>query len=106
MTPSMQERWEEEPERLVFHDQCALNIAFKNHFMHLPDRYNYFLRPSRERNGYIEDGVLLHFLDKPKPWDIVFDRTYREEWRVWALVLGSILPQGLYVDIFAAGNRD
>ncbi len=97
---------EQEPERLVFHDQCALNIAFQHNFAALPDRYNFFLRPSRERNGFIEDGVLLHYLDKPKPWDIVFDRSYREEWRVWALVLGSILPQGLYVDIFAAGNRD
>ena len=97
---------EKEPDRLVFHDQCALNIAFQDRFTRLPDRYNFYLRPSRERNGYIEDGVLLHYLDKPKPWDIVFDRSYREEWRVWALVLGSILPQGLYVDIFAAGNRD
>jgi lipopolysaccharide biosynthesis glycosyltransferase len=97
---------EVEPERLVFHDQCALNIAFAGRVADLPERFNFFLRPSRERNGHIEDGVILHFLDKPKPWDIVFDRTYREEWRVWALVLGSILPQGLFVDIFAAANRD
>lgn len=97
---------EQEPERLMFHDQCALNIAFKDRVAPLPARYNFFLRPSRDRNGFIEDGLILHFLDKPKPWDIVFDRTYREEWRVWALVLGSILPQGLYVDIFAAANRD
>ncbi|MBW6398720.1 hypothetical protein KPL78_12725 [Roseomonas sp. HJA6] len=97
---------EEEPERLVFHDQCALNIVFQGAARPLPQRYNFFLRPSRERNGYIEDGAVLHFLDKPKPWDIMFDRNYREEWRVWALLLGSILPQGLYVDIFAAANRD
>ncbi|WP_338664866.1 glycosyltransferase [Pararoseomonas sp. SCSIO 73927] len=97
---------ETEPERLVFHDQCALNVAFRDRFTMMADRFNFFLRPSRERNGHIEDGVLLHFLDKPKPWDVVFDRSYREEWRVWALVLGSVLPQGLYVDIFAAANRD
>ncbi|MGG5810051.1 glycosyltransferase [Falsiroseomonas sp. CW058] len=97
---------EKEPQRLVFHDQCALNIAFRDRVAALPPRYNFFLRPSRERNGHIEDGLILHFLDRPKPWDIVFDRTYREEWRVWALMLGSILPQGLYVDIFAAANRD
>ncbi|MCR0983678.1 glycosyltransferase family 8 protein [Roseomonas populi] len=97
---------EQEPNRLIFHDQCALNISFRGRFTMMADRFNFFLRPSRERNGHIEDGVLLHFLDKPKPWDVVFDRSYREEWRVWALVLGSILPQGLYVDIFAAANRD
>ncbi len=97
---------EQESERLVFHDQCALNIAFQGRTAPLPSRYNFYLRPSRERNGYIEDGAILHFLDKPKPWDIIFDRSYREEWRVWALMLGSILPQALYVDIFAQANRD
>ncbi|WP_376096978.1 glycosyltransferase [Roseomonas sp. CCTCC AB2023176] len=97
---------EREPERLVFHDQCALNIAFGGRAAALPGRYNFFLRPGRERNGHLEDGLLLHFLDRPKPWDIVFDRPWREEWRVWALVLGSILPQTLYIDIFASANRD
>lgn len=97
---------ETEQERLMFQDQCALNIAFRGKVSPLPSRFNFFLRPHRERNGFIEDGLVLHFVDKPKPWDIVFDRTYREEWRVWALLLGSILPQGIYVDIFAAANRD
>ncbi|WP_376096972.1 glycosyltransferase [Roseomonas sp. CCTCC AB2023176] len=97
---------EREPERLVFHDQCALNIAFGGRAAALPGRYNFFLRPGRERNGHLEDGLLLHFLDRPKPWDIVFDRPWREEWRVWALVLGSILPQTLYIDIFASANDE
>lgn len=97
---------EQEPERLTFHDQCALNIAFRGQVAPLPTRFNFFLRPGRERNGYIEDGAILHFLDRPKPWDIVFNRNYREEWRVWALVLGSILPQSLYMEIFAEANRD
>jgi lipopolysaccharide biosynthesis glycosyltransferase len=97
---------EREQERLVFQDQCALNIAFRGKVSPLPTRFNFFLRPHRERNGYLEDGLVLHFVDRPKPWDIVFDRSYREEWRVWALLLGSILPQSIYVDIFAAANRD
>jgi lipopolysaccharide biosynthesis glycosyltransferase len=97
---------EREQERLMFQDQCALNIAFRGKVSPLPSRFNFFLRPHRERNGFLEDGLILHFVDKPKPWDIVFDRSYREEWRVWALLLGSILPQSIYVDIFAAANRD
>jgi lipopolysaccharide biosynthesis glycosyltransferase len=97
---------EREQERLMFQDQCALNIAFRGKVSPLPSRFNFFLRPHRERNGFLEDGLVLHFVDKPKPWDIVFDRSYREEWRVWALLLGSILPQSIYVDIFAAANRD
>jgi UDP-glucose:(glucosyl)LPS alpha-1,3-glucosyltransferase/UDP-D-galactose:(glucosyl)LPS alpha-1,3-D-galactosyltransferase/UDP-glucose:(galactosyl)LPS alpha-1,2-glucosyltransferase len=97
---------EQETARLVFHDQCALNIAFNGRFQPLPERFNFFLRPHRERNGYIEDGILLHYLDKPKPWDIVFSRGYREEWRVWAVMLGTIIPQGLYIDMFAAANQE
>jgi lipopolysaccharide biosynthesis glycosyltransferase len=95
-----------EPDRLVFHDQCALNIAFTDCFQPLEPRWNFFLRPHRERNGHIEDGMLLHYLDKPKPWDIVFSRNYREEWRVWAVHLGMILPQPLYIDVFAAANEE
>lgn len=97
---------ENEADRLVFQDQCALNLAFQGRVAKLPKRYNFFLRPSRERNGFIEDGVILHFLDKPKPWDVVFDKNYREEWRVWALMLGNIIPRSLYVDIFAEANCD
>jgi len=97
---------EVEPERLIFHDQCALNIAFTADFHALPAQWNFFLRPHRERNGHIEDGVLLHYLDKPKPWDIVFSRNYREEWRVWAVHLAMILPQPIYIDIFAAANEE
>lgn len=97
---------EHETERLVFHDQCALNIAFRDQNQPLAARYNFFLRPHIERNGFLEDGLLLHFLDRPKPWDLAFSRGYREEWRVWALLLSSIIPQNLYVDIFAASNRD
>lgn len=97
---------ETEPERLILQDECALNIAFEGMTQPLPPRYNFFLRASRLHNGHIEDGLLLHFLEKPKPWDIAFNRGYREEWRVWALLLGTILPQRLYVDIFAAANRE
>jgi lipopolysaccharide biosynthesis glycosyltransferase len=95
---------ETEPDRLIFHDQCALNIAFTHQFSELPAAFNFFLRPNRERNGFIEDAILLHYLDKPKPWDIVFDRTYREEWRVWAMYLSMVVPQSLYIDMFAASN--
>lgn len=97
---------ETETDRLVFHDQCALNIAFTGSFQPLEPQWNFFLRPHRERNGHIEDGMLLHYLDKPKPWDIVFSRNYREEWRVWAVHLGLILPQPAYIDIFAAANEE
>jgi len=94
---------ETEPERLVFHDQCALNIAFRAG--ELAPQWNFFLRPFREDNGRIQDGILLHYLDRPKPWDITFWRNFREEWRVWALVVAQVLPDRLFTEMLAAANE-
>lgn len=93
------------PERLVFHDQCALNIAFHPRAAALPATWNFFLRPFRADNGAVQDRVLLHYLDKPKPWDLSFWRDYREEWRVWALILGQSLPPDLFTALLAAANE-
>ena len=94
---------EHEPDRLVFHDQCALNIAFRA--AELAPQWNFFLRPFRPQNGQVQDGILLHYLDRPKPWDITFWRNFREEWRVWALVLAQILPPQAFTDMLAAANE-
>lgn len=97
---------EHEPERLTFHDQCALNIAFTNQVLGLEPRYNFFLRPHRVRNGHIEDGIILHYLDRPKPWDLSFDRTYQEEWRVWLLLLSSMVNKTALLELYAAANGE
>nr|WP_227754235.1 glycosyltransferase [Stagnihabitans tardus] len=94
---------EKEPDRLIFHDQCALNIAFRA--ADLPPQWNFFLRPFRPQNGQVQDGILLHYLDRPKPWDITFWRNFREEWRVWALFLGQLLPPQVFTDMLAAANE-
>ena len=96
---------EREPERLTFHDQCALNIAFKGRAGLLEDRLNYFLRPNRpdEIDG-IQDALMLHYLDRPKPWDTAFRLQTRRYWEPYAREVRAILDEDMYCDIVAASN--
>ena len=95
---------ENEADRLVFHDQCALNIAFKDRVQPIEDRYNYFLRPARPDNGDWSQAVLVHFLDKPKPWDVTYSREYREMWLPYAHIVRMSVPTETYRHIVSAAN--
>lgn len=53
--------------KLFFQDQCALNIGFRSSSAPLRHAYNYFVKP--DGDGDVADGVIIHFLDRPKPWD-------------------------------------
>jgi lipopolysaccharide biosynthesis glycosyltransferase len=96
---------EREPERLTFHDQCALNIAFKGRAGILDSRLNHFLRPNRpdELDG-IDEAIMLHFLDRPKPWDIAFRLQTRRYWEPHAREVRFVVDQDLFRAIVAAAN--
>jgi lipopolysaccharide biosynthesis glycosyltransferase len=96
---------EREPERLTFHDQCALNIAFKGRAGILDSRLNPFLRPNTpdELDG-IDEAIMLHFLDRPKPWDIAFRLQTRRYWEPHAREVRSVVDQDLFRAIVAAAN--
>ncbi|HEX8388709.1 MAG TPA: glycosyltransferase [Sphingomonas sp.] len=68
---------------LIFQDQCALNIAFDGRVDELPDRYNYYNPPTADEAapGAL-DAVVVHHLDRPKPWDSLYRRPARE-WFEW-----------------------
>lgn len=57
---------------LMFHDQCALNIGFRNKSKKLPAEYNYYVDCHTEPFSDL-DGRIFHFLDRPKPWDVAYD---------------------------------
>lgn len=79
---------------LIFQDQCALNIAFDENMGELPDRFNYFNPPSVSGDGIsASDAVIVHFLDRPKPWDSLYRRRARE-WFEW-FDLVETLRQGI-----------
>lgn len=69
--------------QLIFQDQCALNIAFDLKMAELPERFNYFNPPTVSGDGIsASDAVIVHFLDRPKPWDSLYRRRARE-WFEW-----------------------
>ena len=68
---------------LIFQDQCALNIGFDTRAAALPERFNYFNPPSVSGDGVSgSEAVIIHFLDRPKPWDSLYRRPARE-WFEW-----------------------
>ena len=57
----------------MFHDQCALNLGFRDRFARLPAVWN---MPVTERMSLAEvpdDAAILHFLERPKPWSAAYD---------------------------------
>lgn len=68
---------------LIFQDQCALNIAFDTRVADLPDKFNAFTPPSVSGDGIsVAEAVIVHFLDRPKPWDSLYRHPARE-WFEW-----------------------
>jgi lipopolysaccharide biosynthesis glycosyltransferase len=76
---------------LVYHDQCALNRAFNRRTCPLPDRFNYLLSTDRSGDAVPPDeAVILHFLDRPKPWDSMYGVTAREWFSYYRMVQALI----------------
>jgi lipopolysaccharide biosynthesis glycosyltransferase len=76
---------------LIFQDQCALNIGFDQNVAELPPRFNYFFPPSEADNlPSGAEAVILHYLDRPKPWDSLYTSNARE-WLEWYDLVMSVL---------------
>lgn len=67
-----------EPERLTFHDQCALNLGFAGDVALLPETFNQFLRP--DQKGDTPSPVVLHYIQRPKPWDTRYPWRHGRRW--------------------------
>ena len=81
-----------DPEQLlVFQDQCALNIAFDTRHAPLQKRYNAFLTPDLGPEE-VEDAVVVHYLDRPKPWDSLYRRNAEEWLNAYALLQALCWP--------------
>ncbi len=94
---------EHAPERLTFHDQCALNIGFAGHVGTLAPELNHFLRPQRQETAQgAERAVLIHYLDRPKPWDTGFSLPTRRFFEPHARELRALLPSALFGEMVAA----
>lgn len=77
--------------QLLYQEQCALNIFFKDNFYTLSQEWNYELAPSLVNNTYRFDfydeykekeknAKILHFLGRYKPWKNVQEYKASEWW--------------------------
>ena len=93
-----------EGHRLLYHDQCALNIAFDGQIANLSTQFNDYYPPSDSRNieelRLSSDSVILHLLDRPKPWDTL---SYHKGSIVWFKMLEEIsafIPSSYILELF------
>lgn len=77
---------------LLFHDQCALNIGFDGLAQDLPARFNHYRRPGGPDEGAGADAVVVHYLDRPKPWDALYPEP-ASEWFGWAELVRHLAPE-------------
>ena len=79
--------------KLLLHDQCALNLGFRDRFAALPAAWN---RPVGERDqpgALPAETAVLHFLDRPKPWSAAYDGScaalWLDQWSRTAALIGA-----------------
>ena len=95
---------ESESSRLVFHDQCALNIAFAGRTKLIDPVFNSFTRANRRDDGDLAGAFLLHFLDQPKPWNLSYSKEHRSVWWRYAGMVRALLSSADYNALVAAAN--
>lgn len=93
-----------EGHRLLYHDQCALNIAFDGQIANLETQFNDYYPPSDTRNieelSLSSESVILHLLDRPKPWDTL---SYHKGSIIWFKMLEEIatfVPSSYILELF------
>jgi lipopolysaccharide biosynthesis glycosyltransferase len=84
---------------LMFHDQCALNIGFHGTIEPLDPKYNRFVDVGVDPVAIEADNVILHFLDRPKPWDPSYDGPASAYWFKHWKELASIIGGGLALEL-------
>lgn len=93
-----------EGHKLLYHDQCALNIAFDGQIANLETQFNDYYPPSDLRNieelSLSSQSVILHLLDRPKPWDTL---SYHQGSIIWFKMLEEIatfIPSSYILELF------
>ncbi len=78
---------------LLFHDQCALNIGFRDRFTPLSIVWNLPVGESMPVSELPAEPGILHYLDRPKPWSAAYggecSAYWFDEWREVAALLGE-----------------
>jgi lipopolysaccharide biosynthesis glycosyltransferase len=96
------------PDRLVFQDQCALNIAFAGATGVLDECFNRYVPADADeatiRAAYATSGV-FHYLDRPKPWDPMYGGPAGQLWlEQWQMASGFV-PEAALRETLAEAFR-
>ena len=89
--------------KLLFQDQCALNVGFAGAFAPLREDFNYFIKP--DGDGDVETGVVVHFLDRPKPWDPAYPSAICRLWYTYWHKLAGYVGSDEALQLYRAANR-
>lgn len=83
----------DEETTLLFQDQCALNIGFNGRFRPMDRRWNQPVNEDTSLDEIPPEAVILHFLDRPKPWNADYTgeaaALWFEQWRSMAGRIGE-----------------
>ena len=89
--------------RLLYHDQCALNLGFRSGFADLDLAWNYPVTEATELDEIPPNAAILHFLDRPKPWSAAYGGEaallWFEKWQATAAFIGSDAALALFAEI-------
>jgi lipopolysaccharide biosynthesis glycosyltransferase len=88
---------------LLYHDQCALNLGFRDRFADLDMAWNYPLTETGKLEDVPEGNALLHFLDRPKPWSAAYNGEagplWFTKWREAAAFIGEAAALRVFEEI-------
>jgi lipopolysaccharide biosynthesis glycosyltransferase/predicted Zn-dependent protease len=78
---------------LLFHDQCALNLGFRDRFARMGMEWNTPIAEETQAADLPPDTAILHYLDRPKPWSAAYDgdcaTLWLDQWARTAEVIGE-----------------
>ena len=88
---------------LIYHDQCALNLGFREGFADLDLAWNTPVREVTKLADIPPDAAILHFLDRPKPWSAAYNGEagplWFEKWQATAAFIGEAAALALFRQI-------
>ncbi len=86
--------------KLLLHDQCALNLGFRNSFLRLGTAWNTPVGEATRLADLPPDAAVLHYLDRPKPWSAAYDgecgTLWFDAWARTAEVIGAAEAVALF----------
>ena len=85
---------------LLLHDQCALNLGFRDRFLLLDTAWNTPVGEATHIADLPADAAVLHYLERPKPWSAAYEgecgTLWFDAWARTAEVIGAAEAVALF----------